>query len=53
MKAVKTQIEGKGFSMVEVLSMCPTYWGMSHIKAAERIRSDVATFYPLGVVKTY
>ncbi len=53
MKAFKTQVDGKGFSMVEVLSMCPTYWGMSSIKSAERIRSDVATFYPLGVVKTY
>jgi 2-oxoglutarate ferredoxin oxidoreductase subunit beta len=53
LKAFKTQMEGKGFSMVEVLSMCPTYWGMSPIQSAERIRSDVATFYPLGVIKTY
>jgi len=53
MKAFKTQVDGKGFSMVEVLSMCPTYWGMSPIKAAERIRSDITPFYPLGVIKTY
>jgi len=52
-KAFKTQIDKKGFSMVEVLSMCPTYWGMSPIQAAERIRTDVSTFYPIGVVKTY
>ncbi len=52
-KAFKTQIDGKGFSMVEVLSMCPTYWGMSPLKACERIRSDVTPFYPIGIVKTY
>ena len=52
-KAFKTQIDNKGFSMVEVLSMCPTYWGMSSIQAADRIKTDVATFYPLGVIKTY
>jgi len=52
-KAFKTQIENKGFSMVEVLSMCPTYWGMTSVAAAERIKSDVSTFYPIGVIKTY
>lgn len=52
-KAFKTQMENKGFSMVEVLSMCPTYWEMTPIQAADRIKSDVTTFYPLGVVKTY
>ena len=52
-KAFKTQIDNKGFSMVEVLSMCPTYWGMSPIKAAERIKNEVATFYPIGVIKSY
>jgi 2-oxoglutarate ferredoxin oxidoreductase subunit beta len=52
-KAFMTQLENRGFSMVEVLSMCPTYWGMTPIQAAERIKSDVATFYPIGVVKSY
>jgi 2-oxoglutarate ferredoxin oxidoreductase subunit beta len=52
-KAFKTQIDGKGFSMVEVLSTCPTYWGMSPVQAAERIKNEVSTFYPIGVVKTY
>lgn len=52
-KAFKTQMDNKGFSMVEVLSMCPTYWGMSPIKAAERIKNEVATFYPIGVIKSY
>ena len=52
-KAFRTQIENKGFSMVEVLSMCPTYWGMGPVQAAERIKNDVSTFYPIGVVKAY
>jgi 2-oxoglutarate ferredoxin oxidoreductase subunit beta len=52
-KAFKTQIDGKGFSIVEVLSMCPTYWGMTPIQAADRIKNEVATFYPLGVIKTW
>lgn len=52
-KAFKTQIENKGFSMVEVLSMCPTYWGMGPVQAAERIKNEVSTFYPIGVIKAY
>jgi 2-oxoglutarate ferredoxin oxidoreductase subunit beta len=52
-KAFKTQLDNKGFSMVEVLSMCPTYWGVSAVKAADRIKNEMTTFYPLGVVKSY
>ena len=52
-KAFQTQIDNRGFSMVEVLAMCPTYWGMSPIKSADRIKNEVSTFYPIGVVKTY
>lgn len=52
-KAFKTQIDNKGFSMIEVLSMCPTYWGVTPIKAAERIKDEVSTFYPIGVIKSY
>lgn len=51
-RAFKMQIDNKGFSMVEVLSMCPTYWDMTSIQAADRIKSEVSTFYPLGVIKT-
>ncbi len=52
-KAFRTQIEGKGFSIVEVLSMCPTYWGMTPIQSAERIRNEISTFFPIGVIKSY
>ena len=51
-KAFRMQIDGKGFSIVEVLSMCPTYWGMTPIQASDRIKNEVATFYPLGVIKS-
>jgi len=51
-KAFKMQIDGKGFSMVEVLSMCPTYWGMNAVQAADRIKNEVSTFYPLGAIKS-
>lgn len=51
-KAFKMQIDNKGFSIVEVLSMCPTYWDMTSIQAANRIKNEVTTFYPLGVIKS-
>jgi 2-oxoglutarate ferredoxin oxidoreductase subunit beta len=51
-KAFQMQIDNKGFSMVEVLSMCPTYWGMPPVQAADRIKNEVSTFYPLGVIKS-
>ena len=53
LKAFKAQIDNKGFSMVEVLSMCPTYWGMNSVQSAERIKNEVSTFYPIGVVKSF
>jgi 2-oxoglutarate ferredoxin oxidoreductase subunit beta len=50
--AFRMQVENKGFSIVEVLSMCPTYWGMTPIQSAERIRNEVSTFFPIGVIKS-
>lgn len=50
-KAFENQIKGKGFSMVEILSPCPTYWGLSPIKSMERIEEEVIKEYPLGIVK--
>lgn len=52
-KAFQAQIDHRGFSLVEVLSMCPTYWGMTPVQAAERIKNEMTTFYPIGVVKAY
>ena len=50
-KAFQVQLDKKGFSMVEVISPCPTYWGLSPVKAMERIEKEVVKEYPLGVVK--
>lgn len=50
-RAFQMQIENKGFSMVEVLSMCPTYWGVNPVQAADRIKNEVSTFYPIGAIK--
>lgn len=50
-KAFQYQQEGRGFSLIEVLSTCPTNWGMSPVKAMERLREEMIPYYPLGVYK--
>lgn len=50
-KAFQNQIEGKGFSIVEVLSTCPTNWGMNPIQALDWLRENMIPYYPLGVYK--
>ncbi|MFH1380870.1 MAG: thiamine pyrophosphate-dependent enzyme [Candidatus Omnitrophota bacterium] len=50
-KAFEIQIKKEGFSMVEVLAMCPTYWGVTPAEACERIARQVEKTYPLGVLK--
>ena len=50
-KAFQNQIEGKGFSLVEVLSTCPTNWGMSPEKALTWLEDNMLPYYPLGVYK--
>lgn len=47
-KAVTAQVEGKGFSLVEMLSSCPTNWGMAPGQALEWIREHMIPLYPLG-----
>ena len=47
-KAFQNQIEGKGFSLVEVVSACPTNWGMTPQKALEWIDEKMLPQYPLG-----
>ncbi len=48
-KAFETQLAGKGFSMVEVVSTCPTNWGMSPVEAMNWLRENMLPYYPLGV----
>ena len=50
-KAFQNQIEGKGFSLVEVISSCPTNWGMTPKAALEWIDEKMIPYYPLGVYK--
>jgi len=50
-KAFKNQVEGKGFSLIEVLSACPTNWGLSPKEALKWIDDKMIPYYPLGVTK--
>ena len=51
LKAFKNQVEGKGFSLIEVVSTCPTNWGMTPSKALEWVDTNMLPYYPLGVYK--
>ena len=50
-KAFQNQIDGKGFSLVEVLSTCPTNWGLTPKAALKWLDENMETYYPLGVYK--
>lgn len=54
-KAIKNaftaQLNKKGFSMIEVLSSCPTNWGLSPNEALKWIKDKMEPYYPLGVYK--
>ncbi len=50
-KAFQNQIDGRGYSFVELISNCPTNWGMSPARSLEYIRENVISEFPLGVFK--
>ena len=50
-KAFENQVEGRGFSIVEILSTCPTNWGLAPTEALEWLRGNMLPQYPLGVYK--
>jgi 2-oxoglutarate ferredoxin oxidoreductase subunit beta len=50
-KAFETQLSGKGFALVEVLSTCPTNWGMTPVEALKWLQENMIPYYPLGVKK--
>jgi 2-oxoglutarate ferredoxin oxidoreductase subunit beta len=50
-QAFENQINNIGFSLVEILSPCPTYWGMSPKKSLDWIRQVMAKEFPLGKIK--
>lgn len=50
-KAFEVQLSGEGFTMVEVLSACPTNWGLSPKEAVKWLESNMIPYYPLGEFK--
>jgi 2-oxoglutarate/2-oxoacid ferredoxin oxidoreductase subunit beta len=50
-KAFELQIAKKGFTLIEVLSTCPTNWGMSPVKSLEWLEENMMPYYPLGNYK--
>jgi len=50
-KAFQTQIDNLGFSLVEILSPCPTNWRMSPLEAWQWIDKEMTKVFPLGVIK--
>ena len=50
-KAFENQVNGRGFSLVEVLSTCPTNWGMTPEQALAWVDERMIPYYPLGVYK--
>lgn len=49
--AFEMQLAGKGFSCVEVLSTCPTNWGLTPLEALNWLQENMIPYYPLGVKK--
>lgn len=50
-KAFEIQKQGLGFTFIEVVSSCPTNWGLTPVKAMEFVREKMIPYYPLGVFK--
>ena len=50
-KAFENQINHKGYSIIEVLSTCPTNWGLTPTESLDWLRDNLMPYYPLGVYK--
>ena len=50
-KAFQAQLDGKGFSMVEVVTSCPTNWGMDPLDALGFLEENMLKEFPLGVIR--
>jgi 2-oxoglutarate ferredoxin oxidoreductase subunit beta len=51
-KAFECQIKGEGFSIVEVLSTCPTNWGIAPVESLKWLEENMIPYYPLGNFRT-
>ncbi len=52
-RAFVTQMENRGFSIVEILSPCPTHWQMDPVKAVEHCMGPMSEVFPPGVYKDW
>ena len=50
-KAIENQVKGLGFSLIEILSQCPTIWKMNPVDAQHYVAEDMTRIFPLGVYK--
>ena len=50
-KAFEYQVAGKGFTLVEVLSTCPTNWGLTPKESLDKVQRDMMPYFPLGEYK--
>ena len=48
MKGLRNQVEGKGYSFIEILSMCPTGWGLEPRESTAWVDSEMTAVFPLG-----
>lgn len=49
--AIEAQLNGEGYSMVEVMCSCPTNWNLNPIDAKQRLADEVIPYYSLGEIK--
>lgn len=50
-KAFQNQLDGKGFSMVEIVTSCPTNWGLDAMKSLDYLNENMLKEFPLGVIR--
>ena len=50
-KAFTYQMQGKGFCLIEVLSTCPTNWGLDPLEALDFLEEKMLKEFPLGVIR--
>lgn len=50
-KGFQNQLDGKGFSMIEIMTSCPTNWGMSTLDAVKFLQEDMMAEFPLGTIR--
>jgi len=50
-KGFEMQMRGEGYSMIEVLSNCPTNWGMTALDSIKWLEENMLPYYPTGIYK--